>query len=223
MLDIRRIRENQEEVTKALAKRGVIVDFNPLIELDDERKKLIFETEQMKAERNSVSSEIPKLKKNGEDVTETLERMKELAGSIKEMETRTTECLDKIQSYMEVLPNIPDDDLIAGDASANEVIRTFGEKPVFDFEIKNHVDLCEKLGIIDYKRGTKLSGNGFWLYKGDGAMLEWALLNYFIEEHIKDGYEFILPPHILGHECGYTAGQFPKFADDVFALENKDE
>ncbi len=226
MLDIRRIRENTGEVTEALAKRGFKVDFRQLIEWDDERKSLIFETEQMKAEKNAVSSEIPKLKKKGEDVTKTLERMKELSILVKEMESKTTECLNRIQDFMEVLPNIPDEDVIAGDASANEVIRSWGSKPEFDFEIKNHVDLCENLGLIDYKRGTKISGNGFWLYRGVGAMLEWALLNYFIEEHQKDGYEFILPPHILGHACGYTAGQFPKFAEDVFAVEaekDKDE
>jgi len=98
----------------------------------------------------------------------------------------------------------------------------WGKKPEFDFEVQNHVDLCESLGLIDYKRGSKISGNGFWLYRGDGALLEWALLNYFVEEHLKDGYEFILPPHILGQECGYTAGQFPKFKDDVFALETEE-
>ncbi|MBN1623623.1 MAG: serine--tRNA ligase [Clostridia bacterium] len=223
MLDIRRIRENTEEVTKAMAKRGFVVDFQQLIEWDDERKSLIFACEQMKAEKNTVSSEIPKLKKLGEDVTKTFVKMKELSDSIKDMEASTAICQKKIQEFMEVLPNIPDEDVIPGDAAKNEVIRTWGSKPEFDFEIRNHVDLCENLGLIDYKRGTKISGNGFWLYRGDGAVLEWALLNYFIEEHLKDGYEFLLPPHILGHACGYTAGQFPKFAADVFALENDDD
>lgn len=223
MLDIRRIRENPEEIAKALAKRGFEVNFSQLIELDDERKSLIFDAEQMKAERNKVSAQIPKLKKSGEDVSETLERMKELSNAIKDMENRLSECNSGIQEIMEVLPNIPDEDVKAGDASDNEVIKIWGEKPEFDFDIKNHVDLCEDLGLIDYKRGTKISGNGFWLYTGNGALLEWALLNYFIEEHLKDGYEFLLPPHILSHSCGFTAGQFPKFQDDVFALASDDE
>jgi seryl-tRNA synthetase len=95
-----------------------------------------------------------------------------------------------------------------------------GNKPEFGFDIKDHVEICEKLGIIDYRRGAKLSGNGFWIYKGDGAHLEWALLNYFVEKHVEDGYSFILPPHILNYQCGYTAGQFPKFKDDVFILDD---
>ena len=85
--------------------------------------------------------------------------------------------------------------------------------------MQNHVDICKKLGIIDYDRGTKLSGGGFWIYRGDGARLEWALLNFFISEHINDGYEFILPPHQLGYNCGFGAGQFPKFSDEVYWLD----
>ena len=94
-----------------------------------------------------------------------------------------------------------------------------GEKPEFNFEPKDHVDLVNSLNLIDYERGVKMGGNNFWLYKGDGARLESVLLNYFIKEHLKDGYEFILPPHILIYQCGYTAGQFPKFEDDVFQLK----
>jgi len=222
MLDIRRIRENPVEVENALKKRGLNIEFKSLITLDDQRKSFIHETEQMKAERNKVSSQIPVIKKSGGDVTEILSKMKELSNKIKEMEVRTNACIAEITAMMEVLPNIPDEDVQSGDASANEVISVWGKKPEFDFEVQNHVDLCENLGLIDYKRGSKISGNGFWLYRGDGALLEWALLNYFVEEHLKDGYEFILPPHILGQECGYTAGQFPKFKDDVFALETEE-
>ena len=117
------------------------------------------------------------------------------------------------------MPNIPDEDLLAGEKENNAVIREVGKKPEFDFEMKNHVDLCTNLGIIDYQRGTKLSGGGYWLYRGDGARLEWALLNFFITEHLKDGYEFILPPHQLGYNCGFGAGQFPKFSDEVYWLD----
>ena len=99
------------------------------------------------------------------------------------------------------------------------MLRQFGEKPAFDFEPKDHVTLCESLGLIDYARGAKLGGNGFWIYTGLGARLEWALLNYFIDEHIKDGYQMMMVPHLLTYACGYTAGQFPKFEEDVFWLE----
>ncbi|MFO7611039.1 MAG: serine--tRNA ligase, partial [Clostridia bacterium] len=218
MLDINRIRSGPGEVSSALAKRGVEIDFKELLSWDDSRRKLIFESEQMKAERNTVSAEVPRLKKEGGDVSGTLARMKLLSDEIKERENVVSGIEDRIKSFMEVLPNIPDEDVAPGDASCNEVVREWGTRPDFKFKIKNHIDICESLGLIDYKRGTKISGNGFWLYKGDGAVLEWALLNYFIEEHLKDGYEFLLPPHILNYECGYTAGQFPKFGDDVFSL-----
>jgi seryl-tRNA synthetase len=118
------------------------------------------------------------------------------------------------------LPNLPDNDLLPGGKENNEPLRYFGEPKKFDFEPKNHVDLCTSLGLIDYERGTKLAGSGFWIYRGMGARLEWALLNYFIDTHIADGYELILPPHMLEYECGVTAGQFPKFADEVYKIEN---
>ena len=223
MLDINRIRNNVEEVKAALAKRGFEIDFAELIELDDARKKVIFDAEQMKAERNRTSSEIPKLKKEGKDASVTLSKMKDLSNSIKELEASKNSYIVKIRAIMEVLPNIPDEEVQSGGPEFNEVVSTWGSKPEFDFEIKNHVDLCESLGLIDYKRGAKIAGNGFWLYRGDGAILEWALINYFVEEHRKDGYEFILPPHILTGECGYTAGQFPKFADDVFHLKDDED
>lgn len=223
MLDINRIRNNVVEVKASLAKRGLEVDFKELIELDDARKKVIFDAEQMKAERNRTSSDIPKLKKEGKDVSGTLSKMKELSNTIKELEASKSIYIEKIKSIMEVLPNIPDDDVQEGGPESNKVVSTWGNKPEFVFEIKNHVDICESLGLIDYKRGAKVAGNGFWLYRGDGSILEWALINYFVEEHRKDGYEFILPPHILTGECGYTAGQFPKFADDVFHIKNDED
>lgn len=223
MLDINRIRDNKDEVAAALAKRGFEIDFSELIALDDLRKKVIYDAEVMKAERNKVSSDIPRLKKEGKDATKTLIRMKELSNSIKELEADINGCMERIKSIVEVLPNIPDDDVQPGGPEYNEVVKTWGKKPEFGFKNENHVDLCEKLGLIDYKRGAKVAGNGFWLYRGMGSILEWALLNYFIEEHLKDGYELILPPHILTEECGYTAGQFPKFAEDVFHLKNDDE
>lgn len=219
MLDINRIRSNPGKVAEAIGKRGMTVDFTELLQWDGQRKKLIFDTEQMKAEKNKVSAEIPMMKKDGRDIKEVLDKMKGLSEKIKEADASLADVEAKIQSFMEVLPNIPDGDVQQGGPECNETVRVHGEKPEFDFEIEDHVEICEKLGIIDYRRGAKLSGNGFWLYKGDGARLEWALLNYFIEKHLEDGYSFILPPHILNHQCGYTAGQFPKFKEDVFMLD----
>lgn len=221
MLDINRIRENQEKIKHAIAKRNYSVDFTNVIALDDKRKVLIFESEQLKAKKNKVSAEIPKKKKAGEDITMLLKEMKIIADNIKNIEANISNIKKQIKEFLEVLPNIPADDVHAGGPEENKVVKIFGEKPVFEYKEKDHVTLCESLDLIDYKRGVKIGGNGFWVYKGIGAQLEWALLNYFIETHLKDGYEFLLPPHILNYECGYTAGQFPKFQDDVFKLEDK--
>jgi seryl-tRNA synthetase len=222
MLDINMIREDPERVRKALLKRMDSVDFSQLLRWDEDRRKLITGTEEMKARRNQVSAMIPRMKKEGMDASEHIAEMRELSDRIKEQDILIKELEEKIRGFLAVLPNIPADDVVAGGKENNQVIRTFGEKPRFDFKPRDHVELVKLLGLIDYERGVKIGGNGFWAYTGLGARLEWALLNYFIEEHLKDGYTFILPPHILTWECGYTAGQFPKFEDDVFKLETGD-
>ena len=219
MLDLKRIQENKEKVKELLLRKGYEADFDTILELDIERKKIISEVEQYKAKRNKVSAEIPKLKKEGKPVDGIFQDMRELGDKIAECDEKAKSCEKQIFDLLSVMPNIPDEDLLAGEKENNAVIREVGKKPEFDFEMKNHVDLCTNLGIIDYQRGTKLSGGGYWLYRGDGARLEWALLNFFITEHLKDGYEFILPPHQLGYNCGFGAGQFPKFSDEVYWLD----
>lgn len=219
MLDIQRIRNNTEEVKLALHKRLYEVDFTELLTWDQRRRTLISESEELKAKKNKVSSEIPMLKKQGKDVAYLISEMKEISDRVKIMEDELKIFEDKINNFLAALPNIPAVDVIAGGKENNKVVRTFGEKPKFSWEPKNHVDLVNSLGLIDYERGVKIGGNGFWVYTGDGALLEWALLNYFIEEHMKDGYQFMLPPHILTYQDGFTAGQFPKFSEDVFKVE----
>jgi seryl-tRNA synthetase len=219
MLDINLIREKTDFVKEALKKRELDVDFTELLKWDKTRRETISEGDELKALRNKVSSEIPKLKKAGEDVSEKLKEMKKTSDDIKEIDIKLTSLTSKINDMLIGLPNLPADDVVAGGKENNKVTSVFGEKPNFDFKPLDHVTLVKKLGLVDYDRGVKMGGNGFWLYKGKGALLEWALINYFIEEHIKDGYEFILPPHLLTNQCGYAAGQFPKFADDVFHVE----
>lgn len=219
MLDLRRILENKEQVAELLSRKGFVADFDPIIEDDKKRREVIGEAEKLKAERNRVSAEIPKLKKAGQPVDHIFEEMRKIGEKIAELDKQAKEYEDRVFDALSRMPNIPDEDLVAGEKEANEVIRVVGEVPNFDFPMQNHVDLCTKLGIIDYARGTKLSGGGYWLYRGDGARLEWALLNFFISEHLKDGYEFILPPHQLGYNCGFGAGQFPKFSDEVYWLD----
>ena len=219
MLDLKRIREEKQKIKELLSRKGFVFDFSEVISLDDERKAAINEVEKLKAERNKVSAEIPKLKKEGKPVDGIFAEMRTLGDKIAELDKKATELESKVFDTLACMPNIPDEDLLGGEKENNAVIKVVGNKPEFDFAAKNHVDICTDLGIIDYTRGTKLSGGGFWLYRGDGARLEWALLNFFISEHIKDGYEFILPPHQLGYKCGFGAGQFPKFSDEVYWLD----
>ena len=223
MIDINVIRNDPEKVRAALLKRMKEVDFAGLLQWDEERRALIAENDALKAKRNEVSAAIPGKKKSGEDVSALLAEMKEVSTTIKAKDAQLDEVSAKIKEFIDALPNLPDDDVPAGGKENNQILRSWGEKPEFAFEPADHMDLVTSLGLVDYDRGVKIGGNGFWLYKGDGALLEWALLNYFISEHVKEGYEFILPPHILTYQCGYTAGQFPKFEDDIYQLKGENE
>ncbi len=219
MLDLIRIRNNTQAVADALAKKGFKADFDEVIAWDDMRKALITDVEQLKAQKNKVSAQIPVLKKAGQSVEPIFEEMRKLGDEIAASDAKIAELIANINDTLACMPNIPDDDLLAGEKENNQVVKTGGKKPEFDFTPKNHVDLCTDLGLIDYERGVKLSGNGFWIYRGVGARLEWALLNYFVDEHLQDGYEFILPPYQLVYNCGFGAGQFPKFSDEVYWLD----
>lgn len=222
MLDLKRIRTAPDAVKAAIRKREMNLDgvIDEILAIDEKRRALTGEVESMKARQNAVSKEIPQIKKQGGDVSAVMAEMKELSAAIKEKDAALGELETAQKDKMLSLPNLPDQDVAAGGKEANQEIRLFGEQPKFDFEPKNHVDLCESLGMIDYERGAKIAGNGSWLYRGMGARLEWALLNFFITEHINDGYELILPPHMLGYQCGYVAGQFPKFTEEVYWLKN---
>ena len=220
MIDVKLIEEKPEFVKTALSKKGWDFDPKPVIAALEERRTLLKSVEANKAEQNKLSSNVPVVKKSGGDVQSIFTEVRKLASDIKEKETQLAAVEAKIQELVEVLPNLPDPDLLAGGKENNHPIYSFGKKPDFaGFTPKDHVELCTSLGLVDYKRAAKISGSGTWIYTGLGARLEWALINYFIDSHIKDGYEFILPPHILNYESGYTAGQFPKFKEDVFWLE----
>ncbi len=222
MLDIKRIKDDPQKVKEGLRAKEVPCDeqIDRILDLDAQRRALILETETSKAEQNRVSKEIPQRKKAGEDVAPIFKRMGELKAQIAENDKKLAEVEAEYRSLMLSLPNLPDEDLLPGGKENNEPLRYIGDKHVFDFEPKHHVDLCTDLGLIDYERGAKLAGSGFWIYKGMGARLEWALLNYFMDCHLNDGYEMVILPHMLEYQCGETAGQFPKFADEVYKIEN---
>lgn len=210
MLDIKLIRENLNEVKAGLLKRvpPEKLDLEKIISLDDQRRDLISQTEILKAERNSNSKNKP--------TPEIILAMKSLGDKIKKLDEELEVVDNDLNTRLAELPNLPAPDVIAGGKENNEVIYTYGKKPKFSFEPKDHVELATSLGIIDYERAVKMSGSGFWSYVGQGALLEWALLSYFIDFHTKNGYTFLIPPFLLTEKSAYTSGHLPKFRDELF-------
>lgn len=222
MLDIKYIRKNQAEAETALKKRVPDIDLGPLLTLDSDMRALLTVQETLQSQRNKLSAEIGMIKRTGGDTSAIETQVKKINDDLGIHETRLTELQTQLDEALSALPNIPDPRAPAGGKEANQIVKTWGEKPQLPEKPKDHVQLCTDLGLVDYERGVKLGGSGFWLYTGMGAALEWALLNYFCASHYRDGYTFMLPPHLLVHESGYAAGQFPKFADDVFHLKSVD-
>ena len=236
MLDIRKIKENPDAVKAGLKAKEVDCDaiIDKILELDVQVRGLKTSTETKTAQKNKISKENGKLfgmkkglEKKGEDtaavdaqIDANIAAVEEINASIEGDKALLKELDEQLYTNLLALPNLPDADLLPGGKENNEPLRYVGEQVTFDFEPKHHVDLCTNLGLIDYERGVKLAGGGNWMYTGMGARLEWALLNYFIDTHTADGYDFILPPHMLEYQCGLTAGQFPKFADEVFKIAN---
>ncbi|MCX6784645.1 MAG: serine--tRNA ligase, partial [Candidatus Komeilibacteria bacterium] len=172
------------------------------------RRDLIAKVEELKAERNKHSKTKPDPK--------IIAQMKKLGEEIKDLEDKLNLVESNFNEKLAELPNIPADDVVAGNKENNQVIYTFGKKPEFNFTPKDHVELATTLGLIDYERAVKMSGSGFWAYTGDGALLEWALLNYFIEFHRKNNYTFVIPPYLLTEQSAFTSGHLPKFRDDLY-------
>ena len=222
MLDINYILENKEHVKELLARKLYEADIDGLVENIQAKRKLMKLVEDNRASQNQLSKSVPQVKKEGGDVNAIFAKVKALAAENKENEEKLKVLDEEINKVLVALPNLPDEDLLGGGKENNKPIKYYGEKPEFGFKIKNHVELAESLGLIDYTRAAKVSGHGTWFYTDLGARLEWALLNFFISEHIKDGFTFMLPPHLLNYESGFTAGQFPKFEEDVFEIEGTD-
>jgi seryl-tRNA synthetase len=221
MLDIEMIMHDPEYVKKALLKRGFEVDFAGFIELREKRNELIKRIEEIRALRNKLSKSVGEYKREKKDTTELFAEIEKIKNSVDEDELTLERIENEINEFLLKLPNLPDEDLLSGEKENNVVVSVNRDQPEFDFEIKDHVELATSLGLIDYERAAKISGRGTWIYTNLGARLEWALLNFFIDEHLKDGYEFLLVPHLLNYESGQTAGQFPKFKDDVFWLDGE--
>ena len=224
MLDIRRIRKNPEEVRKALEKRHGDFPIDEVLELDKTRRSILTKVEEMKAKQNLVSKEIPKLKKEGKDTTSLLDEMRQLSDSIKEMDVEVKDIDEKLRDTLLHIPNTPHESVAEGQSDEDNVeIRKWQEPTNFNFEPKAHWDLGEHLDILDFERASKLTGARFSLFKGAGALLERALINFMIDLHVADhGYNEMATPFMVNRSSMIGTGQLPKFESDMFHIPSKD-
>lgn len=224
MLDIRRIRKNPDEVVKALEKRHGDFPIQKVLELDEKRRNLLTDVEGMKSKQNSVSKDIPRLKKEGKDISNLLEEMRELSDKIKELDLRVKDIDQELRETLLYIPNTPHESVAEGESDEDNMeIRKWGEPTEFDFEPKAHWDLGTELDILDFERASKLTGARFSLFKGAGALLERALINFMLDIHTSEhGYEEVSPPFMVNRDSMIGTGQLPKFEDDMFYIPSKD-
>ncbi len=225
MLDIKRIRNDFHNVKELIEKRTKgDFEIGKILELDEDRRKVIARVEEMKNRQKIVSKEVPKLKKEGKDATAVLSEMKELSEQIKDLDSRLREIDEEIKQALLGIPNAPRHDTPVGNSDEdNELVKTWGEPTKFQFEKKAHWDVGIDLGILDFERASKITGSRFTVYRGLGAKLERALINFMLDIHTCDhGYEEILPPFIVNRDSMTGTGQLPKFEDDMFHLPSKD-
>ena len=221
MLDLKFVRENLDKVAEAMKNRHTEVDLDAFRKLDQERRDLLQEVEADKSMRNSVSAEISKMKKNGEDASEKILSMRTLGDKIAETDKKLKEVEQGLRDIMLTIPNMPDASVPVGkDDTENPEVRKWGEPTHFDFEPKAHWDLGEDQGILDSNRAAKVSGGRFYYYLGLGARLERAVYNFMLDQHTqKDGYTEVIPPYIVNRETMTGTGQLPKFHEDMYRLE----
>ncbi len=221
MIDVRFLRENLDYVAEKLATRGQALDLKPFEQLDGERRALLRETEEMKARRNTESAEIGKLRKDGKDAADRMEAVRTLGEKIKTNDERLKEIEARLEEFLLTLPNIPHESVPEGlDETANEIVRTWGEKRQFDFDPLPHWELGELLGILDLTRASKLAGSRFSVLTGAGALLERALISFMLDLHTREhGYREILTPFMVNRDCMFGTGQLPKFEEDLFHVQ----
>lgn len=222
MIDIKRVVEDRENVEKGLLKRvsKENLDLDKIISLYEDKKRAQFDFDSKRSEQNQFNDEMAKVDKGSDEFKALLTKLKDKASDVKVAEEKLKMLDRELTSLLEVLPNIPDEDVIAGGKEANEVIKMVGQKPEFDFKIRDHVEIGKGLNLFDLDTATKISGNNFNMYTNLGARLEWALINYFVSEHIKSGYEMIIPANLVTRDSAYVAGQLPKFEDDVYWIQD---
>ncbi len=230
MLDIKLIREQPDHVRERLAARGAGDDakISEVLDLDEQRRKALMEVEQLKAERNKVSKEIGALmaQKKTEEAEARKRQTREMGDRVTVLDKQVAEVEAALNAILLRLPNLPHAKVALGRTAAeNPTVRTWGDKPTLPFKPKSHIEICEQLKLVDFARGAKLSGSGFLLYTNWGARLERALIQFLLDLHTSEhGYTEVAPPYIVGRECMVGVGQFPKFEDQAYAVqEGQDE
>ena len=224
MLDIKLIRENPEKINELLKRRNPELSIDAVLEVDEERRKIQFATDELRAKRKSESQKIGEMKKAGQNTDEIQAEVKKIGDEIKELEEKQNALDEKQKNLLLNIPNIPDVTTPVGTSEDDNVeVYKWGEPRKFDFEFKAHWDLCEQKNIVDFERGVKLSQSRFTLYRGKGAKLERAIINFFLDIHTQEqGYEEILPPFMANAATMTGTGQLPKFAQDMYKCEDED-
>ncbi len=223
MLDIKLLRKDPQALEKKLKSKDPEVDLAPLLALDEKIRAIKTELEQNKSRRNLLSKEIGEKKRSGQDTSSLMHEVGGMGENIESMEDQLISLESDLMKELSLLPNLPQDDVkVAPDAKDNVLLKSWGEKSSFDFPSKNHVELNERLHLFDFKRGAKISGSGWPAYRGMGARLEWALLNYMLDIHIENGFTMWIPPHLVRPEVMFGSGQLPKFEQQLFKLHDED-
>ena len=223
MLDLKFIRDNPDKVKAGLAAKRATVDMDGLLQLDARRRGFIVKIDELRAKKNVANDEISRLMRAKQDPKPTIASMKAIAAEIDTLGSQVKPLDEQIQNILLEIPNIPHDSVPKGGLEANQVIATWGEGPIFDFKPKTHIEIAESLDIIDFKRGTKLSGSNFILYKDLGARLERALYNFMLDLHTSQhGYREMSPPVVVNAASMTATGQLPKMKDDMYRLEGDD-
>jgi len=223
MIDIKLIRADKEAVEKKLRTKDPEVDLSPIVALDERIRVIKLNVEELKATRNHLSKEIGEKKRLKQDLSELMAEVAGLGNKIGILDQELSHLEPELNQKLAYLPNLPRDEIkISPDPKDNVCIKTFGQKIEFSFPFKNHVELNERLCLFDFKRGAKISGSGWPVYRDLGARLEWALLNYMIDIHLENGFQMWMVPHLVRPEIMFGSGQLPKFEKQLFKISDED-
>ena len=223
MLDLKLIRANKDLVEEKLKTKDPEANLSPIVALDERIRVIKMNVEELKASRNSLSKEIGEKKRMKQDASSVMEEVAGLGDKIAILDHELTALEHELMQKLAVLPNLPRDEIkVSSDPKDNVCIKTVGEKRHFAFPFKNHVELNERLHLFDFKRGAKISGSGWPVYRDMGARLEWALLNFMIDIHLENGFQMMMPPHCVRPDIMFGSGQLPKFEKQLFKISDED-